>query len=104
MASEAERAALEVGTADHPIAAGHTAMIRLALVKGLDPENCPAIVCCGGRMDFHGAELSRSWVKLGKPAAKGSTRGDTGRAGDRLAGRRPGDRHGDAEAEGSRRG
>ena len=31
--------------------------IRLALVRGLDPEECPAIVCCGGRMDFHGAEL-----------------------------------------------
>ena len=49
---------LEVGTADHPIEAGHTALIRLAMVKGLDRENCPAIVCCGGRMDFHGAALS----------------------------------------------
>jgi hypothetical protein len=71
--SESERAVLEVGTADHPIAAGHTALIRLVLINGLDPENCPAIVCCGGRMDFHGAELSRSWVKLGAAAAKGST-------------------------------
>jgi G8 domain len=71
--SEAGRAVLEVGTADHPIAAGHTARIRLALVQGLDPENCPAIVCCGGRMDFHGAELSRTWVKLGQQAAKGAT-------------------------------
>ncbi len=73
VSSEALRPALEVGTADHPIAAGHTALIRLAPVKGLDPENCPAIVCCGGRMEFHGAELSRSWVKLGATAAKGAT-------------------------------
>ena len=68
---EAARAALEVGTADHPIARDHTALIRLALVRGLDPEECPAIVCCGGRMDFHGAELTRAWVKLGATAAKG---------------------------------
>ncbi len=73
VASEAERAVLEVGTADHPIGAGHAALIRLAMIKGLDPDDCPAIVCCGGRMDFHGAELSRSWVKLGAAAAKGST-------------------------------
>jgi G8 domain len=88
--SESERAVLEVGTADRPIAAGHTALIRLAAVNGLDQENCPAIVCCGGRMDFHGAELSRAWVKLGATAAKGSTEVTlaepvTGwRAGDRV--------------------
>jgi hypothetical protein len=67
------RAALEVGTPDHPIAAGHTALIRLTAVDGLDPEECPAIVCCGGRMDFHGAELERTWIKLGATAAKGAT-------------------------------
>jgi G8 domain len=71
--SEAERAVLEVGSAVRPIPKEHKALIRLALVKGLDPENCPAIVCCGGRMDFHGAVLSRSWVKLGATAAKGAT-------------------------------
>ena len=57
--------------------AGHTAVIRLAAVAGLDPETCPAIVCCGGRMDFHGAPLSRTWVKLGR---------------DRRAGRAPSSR------------
>ena len=73
MASHASRPALEVGTPDQPVAAGHSALIRLAPVSGLDPEECPAIVCCGGRMDFHGARLSRSWVKLGATAAKGAT-------------------------------
>ena len=70
---KAERGVLEVGTADHPIARGTHGAHPAALVEGLDPENCPAIVCCGGRMDFHGAELSRTWVKLGAAAAKGST-------------------------------
>src|SRR5262249_38300837 len=60
-----DRPALEVGTANDPIPAGHTARIRLAAVEGLDKETCPAIVCCGGRMDLHGAPLSRTWVKLG---------------------------------------
>ena len=39
----------------------------------MDKESCPAIVCCGGRMDFHGAPLSRTWVKLGATAKKGDT-------------------------------
>jgi uncharacterized protein (TIGR03067 family) len=70
------RPALEVGTANDPIPAGHTALIRLAAVERLAPETCPAIVCCGGRLDLHGAPLSRTWVKLGatvnaQRAAKG---------------------------------
>jgi uncharacterized protein (TIGR03067 family) len=60
-----DRPALEVGTANDPIPADHRALIRLAAVGGLDKESCPAIVCCGGRMDLHGAPLSRTWVKLG---------------------------------------
>jgi hypothetical protein len=68
-----ERPALEVGTPDRPVAAGHTARIRLIAVAGLDPQSCPAIICCGGRMDFHGAPLSRAWVKLGKDARPGDT-------------------------------
>ena len=46
-------------------------------------------------MDFHGAELERTWVKLGATAAKGSTTvvlADRFRAG----GRRPRDHHRDA--------
>jgi hypothetical protein len=85
-----QRPALEVGTPDEPIGPKHTATIHLIPVKGLDPQSCPAIVCCGGRMDFHGAPLSRTWVKLGATAKKGDTEVTlaepvTGwRAGDRL--------------------
>src|SRR5262249_28116216 len=64
------RPALEVGTANKPIAAGKSALIRLSYVKGLDKKSCPAIVCCGGRMDFHGATMSRTWVKLAVTAHK----------------------------------
>src|SRR5262249_50052020 len=66
------RPALEVATADRPTPADHTATIQLAYFEGMDPESCPAIVCCGGRMDFHGAPLSRTWVKLGEPGRAGS--------------------------------
>ncbi|MDB6169259.1 MAG: hypothetical protein JWM88_2123, partial [Verrucomicrobia bacterium] len=59
------KAALEVGTAGEPIPAGFTARIRLVYFEGMDPESCPALVCCGGRMEFHGAELNHTWVKLG---------------------------------------
>jgi hypothetical protein len=67
------RPALEVGTPERPVAAGHTALIRLVSFEGMDKESCPAIVCCGGRMDFHGAPLSRTWVKLGATARRGDT-------------------------------
>ncbi len=66
-----ERAALEVGTAEKPIDAAHTAMIRLAYFAGMDRQSCPAIVCCGGRMDIHGAPLNHAWVKLGRDAKPG---------------------------------
>lgn len=89
-AAGAARAALEVGTADQPIPAKYTATIRLHYVDGLDRESCPAIVCCAGKMDFHGAPLSRTWVKLGASAkAEANTvvlaEAVTGwRAGDRV--------------------
>jgi hypothetical protein len=63
--------ALEVGTPDEPIPAGRTALIRLVYFPELNKESCPAIVCCEGRMDFHGAPLNRTWVKLGATAKKG---------------------------------
>jgi hypothetical protein len=84
------RPALEVGTPDRPIPAEHTATVRLLAFEGMDLESCPAIVCCGGRMDFHGAPLSRTWVKLGAPVRAGSAEVTlaepvTGwRAGDRV--------------------
>jgi hypothetical protein len=67
------RPALEVGQPDRPIAAGHTALIRLVYFPGMDRQSCPAIVCCGGRMDFHGAPLSRAWVRLGATAKAGDS-------------------------------
>jgi hypothetical protein len=69
--TDAARPALEVGSDSRPIDAARSAIIRLVHVDGMDPDSCPAIVCCGGRMDFHGAPLSRAWVKLGKTAEKG---------------------------------
>lgn len=84
------RPALEVGTPNAPIDAKHTALIRLVYFEGMDKESCPAIVCCGGRMDFHGAEMNRTWVKLGATAKQGATavtlaEAVTGwRAGDRV--------------------
>ena len=84
------RPALEVGTPDDPIPASRTAQIRLVYFEGLDKETFPSLMCCGGRMDFHGAPLSRTWLKLGAPASKGDTvvtlaEPVTGwRAGDRI--------------------
>lgn len=68
------RPALEVGTPDVPVVTPFTARIRLTYVAGLDKQSCPAIVCCGGRMDFHGQPMSRTWVKLGGTAKIGDTR------------------------------
>jgi hypothetical protein len=59
------KAALLVGTPDQPVDANRSALIRLHYIEGMDKESCPAIICCGGRMDFHGAPMNRTWVKLG---------------------------------------
>jgi hypothetical protein len=71
---EGERPALLVGTQAEPIAAGHQALIRLVYFEGMNKESLPAIVCCGGRMDFHGAPLSHSWAKLGANVRAGDGR------------------------------
>ncbi len=68
------RGALLVGTADEPVQAAHTALIRLVYFEGMDKESCPALVDCGGRMEFHGGELNHTWVKLGAPAKMGDAR------------------------------
>lgn len=65
------RPTLEVGTANQPVANDHTARVRLVYFEGMDRESCPAIVCCAGRMDFHGAPLRRTWLKLDQPATAG---------------------------------
>jgi hypothetical protein len=85
----APRATLQVGTPNEPIPAQFTAVIRLHAVEGLDPKSCPAIVCCGGRMDFHGAPLSRTWVKLGTTAKAGDASIELA---EEVAGWRPGDK------------
>jgi G8 domain len=63
---------LIVGTPERPVAKGKTAVIRLHYVEGMNKETCPAIVCCGGRMDFHGQPMARTWLKLGATAKAGS--------------------------------
>ena len=65
--------ALLVGTPDRPIIAGKSAVIRLHFVAGMDKDSCPAVVCCAGRWDSHGAPLSRGWLKLGATAKIGDT-------------------------------
>jgi hypothetical protein len=67
----AARPALEVGLPGSPVPRAHTARIRLVRFEGMDPKSCPGIVCCSGRMDFHGAPFGRTWLKLGATAKKG---------------------------------
>jgi hypothetical protein len=70
---ETSLAALQVGTPDQPIDAKHSSLIRLLYFEGANKESLPAIVCCGGKMDFHGAAMNRTWVKLGATAKVGDT-------------------------------
>jgi len=65
------RPALEVGMPNRPIDAKHTALIRLHYLAGMDKQSCPAIVCCGGRMDLHGSPIPRTWLPLHTTAKKG---------------------------------
>ena len=65
---EGARPALEIGMPDAPIDAKYSATIRLVYVAGQDKLSWPAVVCCGGRWDMHGAPLSKTWVKLGESA------------------------------------
>ncbi len=103
----APRPALIVGADDRPIDAKHTATIRLVYFDGMDKQSCPAIVCCGGRMDFHGAPMNRTWVKLGATAKKGDAAVTCAEA---VQGWKPGDRvivtstHTGDEVSGARRG
>ncbi len=66
-------AALEVGTPTQAIDAKHTALIRLHYIEGTDKDSWPAIVCCGGRMDLHGAPMNRTWVRLGNSVKAGDS-------------------------------
>lgn len=66
-----DKAALLVGTPNQPIDSKYSALIRLVYIPGMDKDSCPAIVCCGGRMDFHGTPMNRTWVRLGADAKAG---------------------------------
>ena len=80
--------ALLVGLPGEPVAAAHTARIRLHYVNGMPRDDAPAIACCSGRMELHGAPLSRTWVKLGRDAATGD---DTVELAEPVGGWRVGD-------------
>jgi hypothetical protein len=69
----APRPTLEVGSPDRPVGAEFTALIRLTYCEGMNKESCPALVACGGRIELHGAPMSRTWVKLGAELREGST-------------------------------
>ncbi len=83
------RPALEVGTPENPIDAKHTALIRLVRFPNTDKDSLPAIVCCAGRMDFHGTPMNRTWVKLGATAKVGD---DTVSLSEPVTGWKVGDR------------
>jgi hypothetical protein len=68
-----QRAALLVGTPATPVAASKQALIRLHYIPGMSKDLCPGIICCGGRMDFHGAPLNRTWVKFADSVDIGDT-------------------------------
>ena len=65
---DAPRPALEVGTIEDPIPAGITARIRLVYFSDMDPDCAPGIINYGGRMDIHGAPLTKTWVEMGASA------------------------------------
>lgn len=67
------RPALEIGTREKPIDAKHSALVRLVYIDGMNKETLPAIICCGGRWDMHGAAMNRTWVELGADAKIGAT-------------------------------
>ncbi|HLU47560.1 MAG TPA: G8 domain-containing protein, partial [Planctomycetota bacterium] len=68
-------AVLEVGTPIAPIPHPYKAEIRLAYVDGHSQDSSPAIICRpGGRMELHGAPMSRTWIDLGADAKKGDER------------------------------
>jgi hypothetical protein len=88
MAKDGEvKPALEVGTQDTPIR--KSAVIRLHFIEGMNKESLPAVICCGGRMDFHGTPMNRTWLKLGADAKKGDTSVTLGEA---VTGWRVGDK------------
>ena len=73
VAAPPEKPALLVGRPGAPVAAGFSALIRLHHLEGMDPVSCPAIVSCGGRMEFHGTPMAHTWLKVRQTADVGAT-------------------------------
>jgi hypothetical protein len=69
---ESARPTLLVGRPGLPIPAEFSATIRLHYIEGMDKLSCPGIVCCGGRMEFHGAPVPRTWLKIRQTADAGA--------------------------------
>ncbi len=69
----APRPTLEVGTPIQPIPRGVKAEIRLVYFSDMDDDCAPGIISYGGRMDFHGAPMEETWVKMGKTSARGAS-------------------------------
>ncbi|MGC3971099.1 MAG: G8 domain-containing protein [Pirellulales bacterium] len=66
------RPALLVGKPGSPIPAKFNATIRLHYVEGMDKVSCPALICCGGRMELHGSPMRVTWVKMKKGTEAGA--------------------------------
>ena len=67
------RPTLFVGRPGSPHPAEFTAKIRLRYIEGMDKVSCPALVCCGGRLELHGRPMARTWVKLKRQTEPGAT-------------------------------
>lgn len=67
------RPTLEVGAPMNPIPAHLTARIRLVDFADMRDDCGPGIISYGGRMDFHGTPLNKTWSKLGQTAGLGAT-------------------------------
>lgn len=73
MAEGKSRPALFIGRPGLPHPAEFTATIRLRYLEGMNKVSCPALVCCGGRMELHGTPMPRTWVKLKRAVEPGAT-------------------------------
>ena len=69
----APRPTLEVGSMDNPIPGNISTKIQLKYFSDMDQDCAPGIMCYGGRMDFHGASLNKTWLKLAATANQGSS-------------------------------
>lgn len=67
------RSTLYIGKPGQPIPGKFQAIVRLHYIEGMDKESCPALVCCGGRMEIHGEPMRLTWVKLKRQVEAGAS-------------------------------